>query len=61
MDPAVLLQDLSQKTTDQLLRTMTWTEVGSPLRATMLGRRFLDLGALLVDILHELVKGRTLL
>jgi hypothetical protein len=72
MDPAVLLQDLSAKTTHPVLRSATWTEVGSSLRATIglrgsisraatLGRRFLDLGALFVDILHGLVKGRTFL
>jgi len=34
-DPAVLLQVLSPKTTHQVLRSATWTEVGSSLRATI--------------------------
>jgi hypothetical protein len=69
MDPAVLLQDLPPKTAHQILRSVTWTEVGSSLRAATGLRgsisraaklaRFLDLRALLVDILHGLTKGRT--
>jgi PilZ domain len=57
MDSAVLLQDLPKKSAHQILRSVTWTEVGSSLRATTalrvsisraatLGRRFLGLAAL---------------
>jgi hypothetical protein len=61
MEPAVLLQDLPPKTAHQILRSVTWTEVGSSLRATRdfnsraaaLGRRLLALGPLIVDILHR--------
>jgi hypothetical protein len=72
MDSAVLLQDLPPKTAHQILRSVTWTEVGSSLRATTgfrvsisraatLGRRFLDPAALFVDILRGIIKGRTFL
>jgi hypothetical protein len=71
MDPAVLLRDLPPKTAHQILRSVTWTVVGSSLRATTglrgsisraatMGRRFWDFGALLVDILHGFIRGRTL-
>jgi hypothetical protein len=67
MDSAVLLQDLPPKTAHQILRSVTWTEVGSSLRATT-GFRvsisraaggLLNLAALFVDILHGIIKGRT--
>jgi hypothetical protein len=68
----VLLQDLPAKTAHQIIRSVTWTEVGSSLRATTgfrasisraakLGRRFLDPAALLVDILRGIIKVRTFL
>jgi hypothetical protein len=63
MEPAVLLQDLPPKTAHQILRSVTWTEVGSSLRAARrlrdfnsraaaLVRRLLALAPLFVDILY---------
>jgi len=70
--PAVLLHDLPTKTAHQILRSVTWTEVGSPHRATTALRGsirraarwaggFRIYGALFTDILHGLINGRTLL
>jgi hypothetical protein len=66
----MLLQDLPPKTAHQVLRSVTWTEVESPHRATTAVRgsisgaarwasRFRIYGVFFTHFLHGISKGRT--